>query len=72
MFVRMDMELSMAIGLSRRTLNKRIGEEQKAQSDYGKNLAEVKRKKDTKSAKVIGHIRGEEREHESMLRKLGA
>jgi rubrerythrin len=62
----------MAIGLSRRTLNKRIGEEQQAQSDYGKNLAEVKRKKDTKSAKVIGHIRGEEREHESMLRKLGA
>ena len=62
----------MAIGLSRRTLNKRIGEEQKAQSDYVKNLAEVKRKKDTKSAKVIGHIRGEEREHESMLRKLGA
>src|ERR1035437_1245071 len=62
----------MAIGLSRRTLSKRIGEEQKAQSDYGKNLAEAKRKKDTKSAKVIGHIRGEEREHESMLRKVGA
>ena len=61
----------MAIGLSRRTLSKRIGEEQKAQSDYGKNLAEAKRKKDTKSAKVIGHIRGEEVEHEGMLRKLG-
>jgi rubrerythrin len=60
------------LGISRKTLNKRIGEEQQAQSDYGKNIAEAKRKKDPKSAKVIGHIRGEEREHESMLRKLGA
>jgi rubrerythrin len=67
-----DLELNMSIGLSRKTLSKRIGEEQQAQKDYGKNLAEVKRKKDTKSAKVLGHIRGEEREHESMLRKLGA
>ena len=61
----------MAIGLSRNTISKRIGEEKKAQVDYGKNLAEAKRKKDSKAAKVIGHIRGEEREHESMLRKLG-
>lgn len=59
------------LGISRRTLNSRIKDEQKAQSDYGKDIAEAKRKKDTKSAKVIGHIRGEEREHESMLRKLG-
>lgn len=60
------------LGISRRTLNSRIKDEKKAQSDYGKDIAEAKRKKDTKSAKVIGHIRGEEREHESMLRKLGA
>ncbi len=59
------------LGISRRTLSSRIKDEQKAQSDYGKDIAEAKRKKDTKSAKVIGHILGEEREHESMLRKLG-
>ena len=59
------------LGISRRTINSRIKDEQKAQSDYGKDIAEAKRKKDTKSARVIGHIRGEEREHESMLRKLG-
>ena len=60
------------LGISRRTLSSRIKDEQKAQSDYSKDITESKRKKDTKSAKVIGHIRGEEREHESMLRKLGA
>ena len=59
------------LGISRRTLNSRIKDEQKAQSDYGKDITEAKRKKDPKAAKVIGHIRGEEREHESMLRKLG-
>lgn len=60
------------LGISRRTLNSRIKDEKQAQVDYGKDVVESKRKKDTKSAKVIGHIRGEEREHESMLRKLGA
>ena len=59
------------LGISRRTLNSRIDDEQQAQKDYGKDIAESKRKKDQKSAKVIGHIRGEEREHETMLRKLG-
>ena len=59
------------LGLSRRTLNSRISDEKQAQKDYGKDVAESKRKKDHKSAKVIGHIRGEEREHEHMLRKLG-
>jgi len=59
------------LGISRRTLNSRIKDEKKAQSDYGKDIAEAKRKKDPRAAKVIGHIRGEEREHESMLRKLG-
>jgi len=60
------------LGISRKTLNSRIKDEKKAQSDYGKDIAESKRKKDPRAAKVIGHIRGEEREHESMLRKLGA
>lgn len=60
------------LGISRRTLNSRIKDEQQAQKDYSKDIAESKRKKDPKAAKVIGHIRGEEREHESMLRKLGA
>ena len=59
------------LGISRRSLNARINDEQQAQKDYGKHVAESKRKKDTKTAKVIGHIRGEEREHETMLRKLG-
>ena len=59
------------IGISRSTLSKRIGEEKKAQQDYGKKLDEAKRKKDTKAASVIGHIMREEREHETMLRKLG-
>ncbi len=59
------------LGLSRKTLNSRISDEQQAQRDYGKDITETKRKKDKKSAKVIGHIRGEEREHETMLRKLG-
>lgn len=59
------------LGISRRTLNSRIKDEQQAQKDYGKDITETKRKHDMKSAKVIGHIRGEEREHESMLRKLG-
>jgi len=59
------------LGISRRTLHSRIKDEQQAQADYGKDIAESKRKKDPKAAKVIGHIRGEEREHETMLRKLG-
>ena len=59
------------LGISRRTLNSRISDEQQAQKDYGKDIAKSKRKKDQKSVKVIGHIRGEEREHETMLRKLG-
>ena len=59
------------LGISRRTLSSRIKDEKKAQSDYGKDIAEAKRKKDPRAAKVIGHIRGEEREHESLLRKLG-
>lgn len=59
------------LGIARRTLNSRIKDEHQAQKDYGKDIAEAKRKKDTKAAKVIGHIMGEERDHESMLKKLG-
>jgi len=59
------------LGISRRTLGSRIKDEQQAQKDYSKDIAESKRKKDPRAAKVIGHIRCEEREHESMLRKLG-
>lgn len=58
------------LGISRSTLGKRIKEEQQAQRDYGQNVEEAKRKKDTKSARVLGHIRGEEVEHEGMLKKL--
>jgi hypothetical protein len=58
------------LGISRRTLNSRIKDEKKAQSDYGKDIAESKRKKDPRASKVIGHIRVEEKEHESMLKNL--
>jgi|SRR5208337_2188743 len=60
----------MKLGISRGTLNKRIGEEQQAQRDYKKNAAEARSKGDTKTAKVITHIKREEHEHEGMLKGL--
>ena len=59
------------LGISRGTLNTRIKEERQAQADYGDNISEAKRKKAKKTSTVLGHIRGEEQEHESMLKKLG-
>ena len=59
------------LGIARRTISSRIKEEQKAQRDYGKNLSQAKKNKDKESARVLSHIKVEEEEHESMLRKLG-
>jgi rubrerythrin len=58
------------LGISRRTLGSRIKDEQQAQKDYSKDIAESKRKKDPRAAKVIGHIRSEEVDHEHKLRHL--
>lgn len=60
------------LGLSHKTLGKRIKDEKKAQSDYGKDIVTAKSKGDSESAKTIGHIRSEEVEHEQMLRKIGS
>ena len=48
-----------------------INDEQQAQSDYADKIDESKKKKNKKAASVLGHIRSEEVEHESMLKKLG-
>jgi len=48
-----------------------INDEQQAQKDYADKIEEAKKKKNKKSASVLGHIRSEEVEHESMLKKLG-
>ena len=58
------------LGIAHSKLNSRIKDEQKAQRDYGRDISEAKKKKDTKSAETIGHIKLEEREHEHMLKKL--
>ena len=59
------------LGISRSKLHARIKEEQQAQKDYGENITEAKKKKASKTVQTLGHIKGEEQEHESMLRKLG-
>lgn len=58
------------IALATGTLRKRIKDEQKAQRDYAGDISEAKRKGDKKSARTIGHIRGEEVDHERMLKSL--
>ena len=58
------------IALATGTLRKRIKDEQQAQRDYADHISEAKRKGDKKSARVIGHIRNEEVEHERMLKHL--
>ena len=58
------------LGLAHSKIKPRIKDEQKAVSDYGRTIEEAKKKKDKKAVEIIGHIRGEEREHESMLKKL--
>jgi len=62
--------MKFKLGISRGTLNKRIGEEQQAQRDYAKNAAEARSKGATKTAEVITHIKREEHEHEGMLKGL--
>ena len=60
------------LGISRSALKSRIKDEQQAQKDYGKDISEAKRKGAKKTANTIGHIRGEEVEHEKMLKRLGS
>jgi len=48
-----------------------INDEQQAQADYTDKIEESKKKKNKKAVSVLGHIRSEEVEHESMLKKLG-
>lgn len=47
-----------------------IKAEQKAQTDYSKAKEAADKKKNKKAASVFGHIKTEEREHESMLKRV--
>ncbi len=60
----------MAVGLAKKKIDHLVKSEHQAVRDYTAGIDEAKRKKDTRSTKTLGHIRGEEKQHASMLKNL--
>jgi hypothetical protein len=63
-------EKIMSLGLGRKKIASLIKDEHKAVSEYSKGIAKYEDKEDDSSAKILKHIRGEEKEHARMLKKL--
>ena len=58
------------LGLGRKKIASLIKDEHKAVAEYSNGIASYEDKEDTSSAKVLKHIRGEEKEHARILKKL--